>query len=387
MKRSPLPLWILKVALIHLMAKNLAFALPNLETTNRASVSSWAFEQIETQRAQELTRSHYLPNNKVVVAVVDTGIDIKHPALKDQLWTNPGEIPDNGIDDDHNGFIDDVHGWNFVKNNDDLTDTQGHGTHIAGLIAARSPQFSGVAPDAKLMILKYYDPALTSVQNLKNEIAAFQYAIKMKSNIINFSGGGPGGNSEEERILRLAERNQILVVAAAGNDGVDTDRFPYYPANYPLNNIISVTATDSMRQMTSFSNYGLHTTHIAAPGENIRSTAVGGGYIELSGTSQATAIVSGLAALLVAQKKMNPKVLIEKIQAGSRYQLPLLGRVAQPGILSTYRSLAMKSTVESAIELDGDTLSASSSPEVMVTLDPSKAIPHDRSVRLNLQNP
>jgi subtilisin family serine protease len=374
------PSFFLKILLIHLFAKSLAFA----------SVSSWAFQQIETEKAQALTRSSSL--SKVTVAVIDTGIDVNHPALREALWTNPGETgPDqkgrnkatNGIDDDGNGFVDDVHGWNFVTRSNDLSDFQGHGTHIAGLIAAHSPEFSGVAPGAKLMVLKYYDPRLSSYENLQNEIRAFRYAIQMKAQIINFSGGGPGSNAEEEGVLREAEKKNILVVAAAGNDGVDTDRFRYYPANYEVKNILSVTATDNLRRMTKFANYGLTTAHLAAPGENIRSTAVGGGYIELSGTSQSTALASGVAALLLAQAPMSVSELIDKIKAGSLFEDSLVGRSVQPGILNTYRSLAMKGAKDPAVDLDLDLEGGEDSSELksryvvrFEALDPSAELPH-----------
>jgi len=329
----------LKIFLIHLFAKNLAFA----------ANSSWAFQHIETEKALELARN--APSSNPIVAVIDTGVDLHHPALQNSLWTNPGEIPDNGIDDDGNGFIDDVHGWNFVTNSNDLSDQEGHGTHIAGLIAAQSPQFQGVAPQSRLMILKYYDSSLSAVANLKNEVRAFRYAIQMKAQIINFSGGGAGANEDEKNAIHLAEQKKILVVAAAGNEGVDSDILPYYPADYGLKNILSVTATDPLRKLPSFANYGSTTTHIAAPGEHILSTAKGGGYIQLSGTSQATALASGLAALLLSQAPLSPQQLIEKIKAGSQFESTLLGRSAQPGILNAYRSLAMKNSEEPAVAL------------------------------------
>jgi subtilisin family serine protease len=202
------------------------------------------------------------------------------------------------------------------------------------------------------MILKYYDPSLNAVANLQNEVRAFRYAIQMKAQIINFSGGGAGANQDERAALRLAEEKQILVVAAAGNEGVDTDRFPYYPADYGFKNILSVTAVDPLRRLPIFANYGSVSTHIAAPGEHILSTALGGGYTQLSGTSQATALASGLAALLLSRAALSPDQVIEKIKAGSRFENSLLGRSAQPGILNAYRSLAMKSSDEPAVTLD-----------------------------------
>ncbi len=370
----------LKILALHFFAHGLA----------SASTSSWAFQQIEAEKAQELVRGTSSTNTtSVTVAVVDTGIDAHHPALRSALWTNPGEIPMNGIDDDGNGFIDDVHGWNFVNDSNDLTDFQGHGTHISGLIAAQSPQFQGVAPNAKIMALKYYDPKLSSYQNLKNAIRAFKYAIQMKAQIINFSGGGPGSNLEEENILREAEKSKILVVAASGNDSVDTDRFPYFPAGYPLANIVSVTATDALKQLPRFANYGARSIQIAAPGENIRSTAIGGGYIELSGTSQSTAIVTGVAALLLSQSSLPLEDLISKLRAGSQFESSLIGKTSDAGILNAYQSTAMKSSHEPAIDLGVPTSTSDGTYLVSLhSLDAPKGISHgDRKERVSNVTP
>lgn len=339
----------LKALIIHLFAIRLAYAWP----------SSWAFQQIQTEKAWELARGR---GSLVTVALIDTGIDVFHPDLKDSLWSNPGETgldsngrdkATNGIDDDGNGFIDDVHGWNFVTNSAILTDTHGHGTHIAGIIAGLSKSATGtngIAPLARLMVLKYYDPRLANLNNVKNSIRAFQYAIRMKAQIINYSGGGPGANHEEEKILQEAEKNQILIVAAAGNDAANTDKIRYYPADYPLKNILSVTALTAANKLSDYANFGSGSVHLAAPGDNIRSTLPNGAYGEMSGTSQATAFVTGVAALILSQNFsfISPETLIEKLTASGVVEKSLEGKTQFASRLDAFRALTMKSSVESA---------------------------------------
>ncbi|MGZ3768124.1 MAG: S8 family peptidase [Bdellovibrio sp.] len=241
----------------------------------------------------------------IVVAIIDTGVDVNHPLIKDHLWTNPKEIK-NGKDDDGNGYADDIHGWNFISNNPDISDNHGHGTHIAGIILqkARSER-------VKFMILKYYDPFSSNENNLLSSVKAIRYAIKMKADIINYSGGGDSRSIMEEDAIRDAQKAGILFIAAAGNEGRDTDISGFYPAGYHLSNIISVTAMDSQKRLLASSNFGLHTVDVAAPGKNIYSSLPGGHYGPMSGTSQATAWVSGLAValLLKIEKEWTPEEL------------------------------------------------------------------------------
>lgn len=293
--------------------------------SEKSPVSAWALSNIETNRAQALTPGRG-QSPSVTVAVIDTGLDIKHPQVRDHLWTNPGEIPGNGIDDDKNGFIDDVHGWNFVDNSPVITDTHGHGTHVSGIIAA-------VAPQAKIMALKYYDSKASALTNIQNTLKAFQYAVKMNVQIINFSGGGPGFNSSEFLILKEAQAKGILLVAASGNDGINTDYLRYYPADYDLSNILSVTAFDKNRQRPIFANYGTKTVDIAAPGDEILSSLPKGSVGEMSGTSQATAFATGSAVLLLLQSQLSlkPEQVIRRLMISS-----------DQSRLNAYRALAMK---------------------------------------------
>ncbi|AFY01112.1 serine protease [Bdellovibrio bacteriovorus str. Tiberius] len=240
----------------------------------------------------------------IVVAIIDTGVDVNHPLLRNNLWVNPRE-KDNMKDDDGNGYADDLHGWNFVSNNNDLTDNHGHGTHVAGIIQQRTR-----SSRVKFMILKYYDPSIPANDNLMNTVKAIRYAIKMKADIINYSGGGDERSPMEEAAIRDAQEQGILFVAAAGNEGRNTDLVGYYPAGYKLNNIISVAAMDSQKRLLASSNFGTGSVDIAAPGKNVFSALPGGKYGYMSGTSQATAWVSGLAASLMLNRPweaLNPE--------------------------------------------------------------------------------
>lgn len=268
---------------------------------------NWGLKVSEALKGRGITEG----SRDVIVAVIDTGMDINHTDLKNNLWTNAGEtgIDDkgrdkatNGVDDDKNGFVDDVHGWNFVSNTGKLDDNHGHGTHIAGIIGAEGGNnfgITGIASKVSLMVIKYYDPKFQT-NNLENTIKAINYATKMKAHIINYSGGGTEYSQQEFEAIRKARSEGILFVAAAGNERSNSDKQKYYPANYELDNIISVTAIDPKLQVLSSSNYGVHTVHVAAPGEEIYSTWPGNTFGTLTGTSQATAFASGLAVLLKA---------------------------------------------------------------------------------------
>lgn len=251
----------------------------------------------------------------ITVAVIDTGTDIHHKNLKDFIWVNEGETgkdrlgrdkETNGVDDDDNGFVDDVHGWNFVKNNNDVSDSEGHGTHISGVIKREFEKHrphSTSAPSVRLMIVKYYDATAKDEDNVVNTVKAIRYATRMRARIINYSGGGDNRYPLEFQALKEAERRGILIVAAAGNNRTDTDRRGFYPANYPLDNIISVAASDASGDLMGFSNYGAGTIDLAAPGELIYSTLPGNRWGVMSGTSQATAHVTGLAASLLLRSR------------------------------------------------------------------------------------
>ncbi|MDG0817776.1 S8 family peptidase [Bdellovibrio svalbardensis] len=284
---------------------------PSALFNDPAISQAWGLKKSDAARAWSITKG----SKEILVAIIDTGIDVNHEDLADNLWKNPGETgkdaqgrdkASNGVDDDNNGFIDDVHGWNFVSNNPKLDDNHGHGTHIAGIVGAEAGNgkgIIGISPQVSLMILKYYDPKVPSADNLKNTVASIKYAVKMGANIINYSGGGTEFSQEEHDAVAEAEKKGILFVAAAGNERSNSDQHHYYPADYKLRNIISVTAIDPATQVLSSSNYGVDTVDIAAPGQNILSCLPNNSYGYMTGTSQATAFVTGAAALVMAHKQ------------------------------------------------------------------------------------
>lgn len=283
---------------------------PSALFNDPAIKQAWGLKKSDAARAWSITQG----NKNTIIAVIDTGIDEKHEDLKHNLWTNPGETgldakgrnkAANGIDDDLNGFIDDVHGWNFVSGNNKLDDNHGHGTHIAGIIGAEAGNnkgISGISPNVSLMVLKYFDPKVPNTDNLKNTIASIRYAVKMGAHIINYSGGGTDYSQDEHDAVEFAEKKGVLFVAAAGNEKSNSDQHRYYPADYGLKNIISVTAIDPTTEILSSSNYGVLTVDIAAPGQNILSCLPSNSYGLMTGTSQATAFVTGAAALVMSHK-------------------------------------------------------------------------------------
>ncbi|MBU6155047.1 MAG: S8 family serine peptidase [Bdellovibrionales bacterium] len=239
---------------------------------------------------------------EVIVADIDSGIDLDHPDLKDNLWTNAKEVGSPpGQDRDGNGYANDVHGYDFYAKNGSPVDQNGHGTHTAGTIAAirNGVGVIGVAPKVKLMALRFIGPQ--GQGSTADAISAIRYATRMGAKIISASWGGGGYSSFLDQAVQDAQKAGVIFVAAAGNEGKDISRFPTYPAN--LDGVIAVAATDSYDQLTYFSNYGASAVMIAAPGDQILSTFVGQGYKTLSGTSMATPQVAGAIALALSKNK------------------------------------------------------------------------------------
>ena len=245
-------------------------------------------------------------SSDVVVGVIDTGVDYTHPDLVDNMWTNPGEIAGDGIDNDGNGYIDDVHGYDFINNDGDPLDDDGHGTHVAGTIAARGNNgtgATGVNWSAQIMALKFLGP---SGGTTFDAIQAIEYATMMKTqygvniDVTNNSWGGGGFSRALSDAIEAAGDADQLFVAAAGNSGTNNDVFPSYPASYDLDNIIAVASTDHNDRKSGFSQFGATSVDLGAPGSSIYSTLPNGQYGSLSGTSMASPHVAGVAALLWA---------------------------------------------------------------------------------------
>ena len=247
-------------------------------------------------------------SNSIVVAVIDTGADYTHPDLADNIWTNPGEIPGNGIDDDSDGYIDDVHGINAFSHNGNPMDDNGHGSHVSGTIGGTGNNNRGIAGvnwQVKIMPLKFLSS--NGSGSLAGAIEAINYMVMMKNRginirVVNNSWGGGGFSQALYDAIKHARDAGIVFAAAAGNEGNDNDAQPSYPASYDLDNIVSVAAVDSNKNMASFSNYGASQVDIAAPGVSIISTVPGNMYQSFSGTSMATPHVAGAVALLAASE-------------------------------------------------------------------------------------
>lgn len=207
-----------------------------------------------------------------VIAIIDSGVDTEHPDLQNVLWTNPGEIPGDNIDNDNNGYVDDIHGWNFIEDNNDIVDSNYHGSHIAGIIAAEgNNQFgiTGVCWKGRIMVLKFLDAL--GMGSVENEIEAIAYAVDNGARIINASFGDTSYSASESNAVAEAQNSDILFVASAGNNGQDNDitENAIYPASYSHQNIIAVAMTNQSDNLDAGSNRGKVAVDIAAPGINI----------------------------------------------------------------------------------------------------------------------
>lgn len=274
------------------------YVLDLLGTPNDPLFSElWGLQQIEsTQAWDESTGSE-----AITVAVLDTGMDLDHPDLAPNLVRNTGEIPGNGIDDDGNGFVDDVSGWDFAGNDNDPNDTHGHGTHVAGTIGAVGQNGQGVVGvnwSVGILPLRVCSASgCTSTAVAEGML----YAAEMGARVANASLGGvhPPLRSHQSAIAAMAEAGTLLV-AAAGNSSSNNDSLPVYPASYEDDNVIAVASTSPGDGRSSFSNYGVTSVDLGAPGESILSCAVGGGTTTMSGTSMASPHVAGAAALYLS---------------------------------------------------------------------------------------
>jgi subtilisin family serine protease len=238
----------------------------------------------------------------VVVAVIDTGVDYTHSDLVGNMWTNPGEIADNGVDDDGNGYIDDVHGYDFYSDDADPMDDVDHGTHVAGTIGAEGNNGLGVVGvnhSVSLMAVRFLGSGGGTTDGA---IASILYAVDNGATILNNSWGGGMYSEALLAAVEYAHAHNVLFVAAAGNSGMDSDVAPLYPASYDVDSIISVAATDHNDDLAMFSQYGLLSVDLGAPGVSVLSAVPGEGYLSFDGTSMASPHVAGAAALLKARK-------------------------------------------------------------------------------------
>lgn len=263
-------------------------------------------------KAWELTKG--IKNIKV--AVIDTGIDYQHDDLKQNIWVN--EIEANGtakVDDDGNGYVDDIHGYDFANKDNDPIDDNGHGTHIAGIIGAKHNDIgiAGINDEVSLVSIKAFNASGISVEGAP--LLAFDYAMKIGADVINCSWGTEEYSQALFDAIKEARDRGILVITSAGNGGRNNDKFAHYPSNYKLDNIIAVANMNYKEELGKNSNYGPSSVHIAAPGTNILSTyssmAKKNTYEMHTGTSMATPHVTGAIALY---KSIYPGVTYNEIK-------------------------------------------------------------------------
>lgn len=290
-------------------------------------------------------------SSSIVVGVIDTGVDHTHPDLAGNIWTNPGEIAGNRIDDDGNGFVDDVHGYDFINGDGDPMDDNDHGTHCAGTIAARGNNGQGVVGvnwSSSIMALKFLSSSGSG--STSDATRAINYATMMRTQygvnvrVTNNSWGGGGYSASMYDAIRAHNAAGILFAAAAGNSGSNNDSSPHYPSSYNLPGVIAVAATDHDDALAGFSCYGSGSVDLAAPGASIRSTTPGGEYATFSGTSMATPHVAGVAALAWS---VDPDATVAEIRAailqGADSLPSLAGMVATGGRLNALGTLQLLS--------------------------------------------
>jgi subtilisin family serine protease len=283
-------------------------------------------------------------SERVVVAVIDSGVDYTHADLVENIWVRPANIGE--YKDDELGTINDENGYNAVDNNGDPMDDNGHGTHCAGIIGAEGDNSLGIAGinwKVEIMPLKFISS--NGSGTTKDAIEAINYVIDRKRagvnvRIISASWGSTAKSSALREAIKRANDEGILFVAASGNSSADSDKMPHYPAGYDLPNVISVAALDRSDRLASFSNYGAKSVHIAAPGAEILSTWLGNQYEEHSGTSMATPEVAGVAALVLSlEPKLSVKELRERLFDSVDKLDTLKGKVSTGGRLNAARAV------------------------------------------------
>lgn len=306
---------------------------------------------IDAELAWDITTG----SSNVVVAVIDTGVDLTHPDLAPNLWNNPGEIL-NSADDDGNGKIDDLHGWDFIcagepveecfdQNTPD--DTNGHGTHVAGILGARGNDgvgMTGVSWTVRIMALDILDACVHPCATVAEASLAVDYAVDEGAGIINASFGGYVFDQTLYDAMQRASAAGVVIAAAAGNAGLDLDdpdpgATRFYPAQFDLPNIITVNSFSNQNKMNG--SFGEFSVDLSAPGEVIYSALPGGGYVFKNGTSMATPFVSGAAALMRALRPAASPACIRNTLMATVDQNPkFAGKTVSGGRLNAHQALS-----------------------------------------------
>jgi thermitase len=275
------------------------------------------------------------------IAVLDTGVDTDHPDLVGNIYKSP-DIPNNNKDDDDNGYVDDTYGWNVITGKGSGEDDNGHGTHVSGIIGGRGNNGTGVAGicwSATIVPVKFMNSQ--GKGSTSDAIDGMEYAAKKGAKIINASFGCPSSSESLHDAVDYVQDKGVLLVVAAGNDSEDIDTHPEYPASYTDSNILAVAASTDEDTLASFSKYGDTAVDVAAPGDDIYSTYLGGGYKYLSGTSMASPYAAGLAAML---KKQESDATYSNLRYAVRHMVDLppafKNKVAYDGRINAEKALA-----------------------------------------------
>jgi thermitase len=275
------------------------------------------------------------------VAILDTGIDTDHPDLKSNVYKSEDK-PNNGKDDDKNGYVDDTYGYNTIKGKGSGEDDNGHGTHVSGIVGGRGNNdvgVSGTCWSTKLLAVKFMNSR--GKGSTSDAIEGIDYAVKQGFKIVNCSFGSSSKSSSLHDAVDYAQDHNVLLVVAAGNDSENIDKQPLYPASYSDSNILAVAASTSDDTLADFSNFGSEAVDVAAPGDSIYSTYLGGGYRILSGTSMAAPYAAGVAALL---RKQQSDATYGNLRYAIRHKVDkppaLNGKVAYDGRLNAEKALA-----------------------------------------------
>jgi subtilisin family serine protease len=301
--------------------------------------------------------THTTGSSSIIVAVLDTGIDLSNPAFAGRIWTNPNPAADAAT------YPGDLHGWNFVANNPDIQDDDDHGTHVAGILAATGNNGIGVAGvdwNAQIMPLKVLD---ANGDGSDTEIAAaIDFAVQHGARVINASWGGGPYSQAVANAISYAGSQGVVFVTAAGNNGTNDDTNPFYPASYDLPNEIAVAAVNQAGGLASFSNFGVRSVALAAPGVNILST-VPGGFAYMTGTSMATPYVSGVVALVAGLHPSDTATqLVQQVLSTTRPLASLAGKTATGGVVDAARAVGpVRSGLNNALRIRSASAAATAS--------------------------
>ncbi len=317
---------------------SVGWVTPQRTMNDPLTASQWALSKTQASTVFD----SFTGTGQTILALVDTGLDLAHPDLAPNLWTNPGEVPGNGIDDDRDGYVDDVHGVNFLTNNGSVSDPDGHGTHVAGIAGARGDNgvgTTGIDPRVRLMPLQFMN---SSGGTTADAARAIDYAVAHGARIINCSWGGAADDANLAAAIGRAQAAGVIVVAASGNVGSNNDSSAFFPANYSTrySNVVSVTASTQSDSVANYANTGARTVTIAAPGDGILSTLPGNRYGAWSGTSMAAPQVAGALALLWDRHPdWSASQVIAKLKSSVDTGAGFAGKVSTGGRLSVAKLL------------------------------------------------